>query len=157
MSGVFIQELMKFGIRARIGMDYEGIRCRKIKMLVSPDVFSSLRYEAMSIPAYKNELRNFDSSIEVHTGGLVFEIINEDSDKLIADKKNKCIDSTNEELITEFFVNGCDLAKLDPIMRELKVKFSDLAAHIVFRYAKSAERTVALRKLLESMDCVMRA
>lgn len=46
---------------------------------------------------------------------------------------------------------------LPPTLQTASKPFSDLAQHIVDNLPRNPERTVALRKLLESKDCAVRA
>lgn len=57
------------------------------------------------------------------------------------------------ETILQFFAYEHLPAKLQAV----SVQFSDLADHIIETLPRNAERTVALRKLLESKDAAVRA
>lgn len=46
---------------------------------------------------------------------------------------------------------------LPPKLRDTSAQFCDLARYIVAELPRNAERTVALRKLLEAKDCAVRA
>lgn len=46
---------------------------------------------------------------------------------------------------------------LPELLQVTSAAFAQLATHLVDTTARSAERTVALRKLLESKDCAVRA
>ena len=46
---------------------------------------------------------------------------------------------------------------LPPHLQAVSKPFGDLARHIVETLPSNAERTVALRKLLEAKDCAVRA
>jgi ferritin-like protein len=46
---------------------------------------------------------------------------------------------------------------LPPHLQEYSQPFSQLAHHIVAKLPRNAERSVALRKLLEAKDCAVRA
>jgi hypothetical protein len=48
-------------------------------------------------------------------------------------------------------------AHLPPLLRAVSLHFAHLAARIVHVIPRSAERSVALRKLLESKDAAVRA
>jgi hypothetical protein len=48
-------------------------------------------------------------------------------------------------------------AHLPAHLQEISKPFGDLAEHIVNTLPANAERTVALRKLLEAKDCAVRA
>jgi len=50
-----------------------------------------------------------------------------------------------------------DYNHLPPKLQEVSKPFGDLAGSLVSKLAPSAERTVALRKLLESKDAAVRA
>ena len=60
------------------------------------------------------------------------------------------------------FKNGEQIAAhfrfghLPPAMQEVSVPFARLAAHLILTQTRTAERTVALRKLLESKDAAVR-
>jgi hypothetical protein len=58
-----------------------------------------------------------------------------------------------EEPILQFF----EYAHLPEHLQKVSVKFHLLANHIVDTLPRNAERTVALRKLLESKDAAVRA
>jgi len=55
--------------------------------------------------------------------------------------------------IEQFFV----YEHLPPHLAEVSKPFAELAQQIVTILPRNAERTVALRKLLESKDCAVRA
>ncbi len=57
------------------------------------------------------------------------------------------------EPILQFFA----FAHLPPHLQEVSKPFGDLAASIVEKLPRNPERTVALRKLLESKDAAVRA
>jgi hypothetical protein len=46
---------------------------------------------------------------------------------------------------------------LAPELQAVSRPFGELAAHIIVTLPRNPERTVALRKLLESKDCAVRA
>lgn len=46
---------------------------------------------------------------------------------------------------------------LPPHLRETSMAFADLANHLINTVPRNAERTVALRKLLEAKDAAVRA
>jgi hypothetical protein len=58
-----------------------------------------------------------------------------------------------EEPIMKFF----QYAHLPPSLQGISRPFCDLATHIVSTIPRNAERTVSLRKLLESKDAAVRA
>ncbi len=57
------------------------------------------------------------------------------------------------ERLLQFFVYG----HLPTHLQEVSRPFRDLAHHLVDNLPSNPERTVALRKLLESKDCAVRA
>lgn len=57
-----------------------------------------------------------------------------------------------EEPLLRFF----EYQHLPPHLQEVSKKFHDLALWLTFGYPRTAERTVALRKLLESKDAAVR-
>lgn len=59
----------------------------------------------------------------------------------------------NDEPILEFF----SFEHLPDHLKVVSSRFWDLACHIVATLPRNPERTVALRKLLESKDCAVRA
>lgn len=58
-----------------------------------------------------------------------------------------------KEPLLQFFV----YAHLPPHLQDMSKPFCDLANSIVETLPRNPERTVALRKLLESKDCAVRA
>jgi hypothetical protein len=58
-----------------------------------------------------------------------------------------------EEYLLQFFA----YEHLPPHLQEVSKPFGVLAAQICEKLPKNPERTVALRKLLESKDCAVRA
>ena len=50
-----------------------------------------------------------------------------------------------------------EFAHLPPHLRAVSQPFGELAAHIIKALPRNAERTVALRKLLEAKDCAVRS
>ncbi len=58
-----------------------------------------------------------------------------------------------EEYLLQFFA----YSHLPAHLQEISKPFGDLAEGIVRALPKNPERTVALRKLLESKDCAVRA
>jgi len=58
-----------------------------------------------------------------------------------------------DEPILQFFA----YAHLRQDLQEVSMRFYDLAQHMVASLPRNAERTVALRKLLESKDAAVRA
>lgn len=63
----------------------------------------------------------------------------------------------NPEPLTEPLLRFFAFAHLPPHLQAVSEKFYDLAQEIVRDIPRSAERTAALRKLLESKDCAVRA
>jgi hypothetical protein len=61
-------------------------------------------------------------------------------------------DTMNDRMLKHF-----EFAHLPPHLQDVSVHFHDLAHHIVATVPQNAERTVALRKLLEAKDCAVRA
>lgn len=59
----------------------------------------------------------------------------------------------DNEHIEQFFA----YSHLPPAMQEVSRPFGELAAKIIFTLPRNPERTVALRKLLESKDAAVRA
>jgi len=57
------------------------------------------------------------------------------------------------EALAQFFAFG----HLPNNLREVSAKFAELAVEVLEQVPRNAERTVALRKLLESKDCAVRA
>jgi hypothetical protein len=58
-----------------------------------------------------------------------------------------------QEPLLQFF----EFAHLKPELQVVSEFFHDLAHHLVNLLPRNAERTVALRKLLEAKDCAVRA
>jgi hypothetical protein len=61
--------------------------------------------------------------------------------------------ATEPDPLDRFF----DYSHLPPHLREVSQLFHDLAAHLIKMLPHTAERTVALRKLLEAKDCAVRS
>lgn len=59
----------------------------------------------------------------------------------------------DQEFLLQFFEHG----HLPPDLRKVSSHFNHLAMQIVQMLPKNPERTTALRKLLESKDCAVRA
>jgi hypothetical protein len=59
----------------------------------------------------------------------------------------------SDEPIMKFF----SFLHLSPDMQAVSKPFCELAMHVVSTLPRCAERTVALRKLLEGKDCAVRA
>jgi hypothetical protein len=64
---------------------------------------------------------------------------------------------SNVTATSEPFLQFFEFEHLPPHLQAISKPFSELAAHIVETLPRNAERTVALRKLLESKDCAVRA
>lgn len=64
---------------------------------------------------------------------------------------------TSEQLSVDPILRFFHFAHLPPTLRSASVKFYELAAHIIATTPRNAERTVALRKLLEAKDAAVRA
>lgn len=72
------------------------------------------------------------------------------SDRLIESDLDK---SAETDQICKFFKFG----HLPPSLKDRSRPFAELAQWIVMTIPRNAERTVALRKLLEAKDCAVRA
>ncbi len=64
---------------------------------------------------------------------------------------------TPEELTADPLLRFFHYAHLPPALRGHSKPFCELAKHMVHTLPRNAERTVALRKLLEAKDCAIRA
>lgn len=64
---------------------------------------------------------------------------------------------TPEELASDPLLRFFHYAHLPPTLRGHSKPFCELAKHIVRTLPRNAERTTALRKLLEAKDCAIRA
>lgn len=62
------------------------------------------------------------------------------------------LENVNDRLLPFF-----RFAHLKTPLRDVSEKFAEMACGIVGNIPRNAERTVALRKLLESKDCAVRA
>jgi hypothetical protein len=78
--------------------------------------------------------------------------MNDTDTSVKTDKTLIDVASLRNEQILVFFACG----HLPPHLRAVSEPFADLATHIM-TLPRSAERTTALRKLLESKDCAVRA
>lgn len=76
-----------------------------------------------------------------------------DSMDIEQDRENERIIATQEEPILKYFA----YKHLPEKLQGTSQRFMGLALHIVADIPRSAERTVALRKLLESKDAAVRA
>lgn len=64
---------------------------------------------------------------------------------------------TDDQLTTDAILRYFHYAHLPVILQQASKPFCDLARHIVETLPRNAERTVALRKLLEAKDAAVRA
>jgi hypothetical protein len=67
------------------------------------------------------------------------------------------IEFSPEQLATDPILQFFHYAHLPPKLQAISKHFCDLAWFIVLGCPRNAERTVALRKLLEAKDCAVRA
>lgn len=64
---------------------------------------------------------------------------------------------SEEQLATDPILRYFHYSHLPPVLQASSKPFCDLARHIVETLPRNAERTVALRKLLEAKDAGVRA
>ncbi len=64
---------------------------------------------------------------------------------------------TDEQLTADPILRYFHFAHLPPQLAVTSIKFYELACYIIASVPRNAERTVALRKLLEAKDAVVRA
>lgn len=64
---------------------------------------------------------------------------------------------TDEQLAADPILRYFHFAHLPPQLAVTSIKFFELACYIVAAVPRNAERTVALRKLLEAKDAAVRA
>jgi hypothetical protein len=64
---------------------------------------------------------------------------------------------TDEQLAADPILRYFHFAHLPPALQQTSVKFFELACFMVAFLPRNAERTVALRKLLEAKDAAVRA
>ena len=64
---------------------------------------------------------------------------------------------TSEQLSVDPILRFFHFAHLPPGLQVQSIKFYELASHLIATTPRNAERTVALRKLLESKDAAVRA
>lgn len=64
---------------------------------------------------------------------------------------------TPEQLSSDPILKFFGYTHLPPHLQVASVKFYELASHIIATTPRNAERTVALRKLLEAKDAAVRA
>ncbi len=62
-----------------------------------------------------------------------------------------------EQIATDAILRYFHYAHLPPVLQAASKPFCDLARHIVETLPRNAERTIALRKLLEAKDAAVRA
>lgn len=67
------------------------------------------------------------------------------------------IEFTAEQLATDPILRYFHYAHLPPVLQAASAPFCKLAHHIITTLPRNAERTVALRKLLEAKDAGVRA
>lgn len=66
------------------------------------------------------------------------------------------VGTQQEQVAEEPLLRYFDYEHLPPHLQEVSKKFHDLALWLTFAYPRTAERTVALRKLLEGKDAAVR-
>lgn len=64
---------------------------------------------------------------------------------------------TPDELATDPILQFFHYGHLPPVLKAASQPFCELAQHIIATLPRNAERTMALRKLLEAKDCAVRA
>lgn len=64
---------------------------------------------------------------------------------------------TTEQLDADPILRFFHYTHLPPVLQARSKPFCELARHIIDTTPRNAERTVALRKLLEAKDCAVRA
>lgn len=64
---------------------------------------------------------------------------------------------TTDEIAADPILRFFHYAHLPPVLQDRSKPFCDLARHIIHTTPRNAERTVALRKLLEAKDAGVRA
>lgn len=64
---------------------------------------------------------------------------------------------TPEQIAADAILRYFHYPHLPPVLQSASKPFCDLARHIVETLPRNAERTVALRKLLEAKDAAVRA
>lgn len=62
-----------------------------------------------------------------------------------------------DQIATDAILRYFHYSHLPPVLQAASKPFCDLARHIVETLPRNAERTVALRKLLEAKDAAVRA
>lgn len=147
----FLEELTKFG--KRVGAFYlHG--CPTIDVYVSDEIYVMLLGEmsamAESLGREADINRGYLSvSIDVHCGGVNFKI-----------RRREQVKSDNggnqyEPMLRYFDKGALGVSGTDKT--GITKSYFSMALSIVRVMEKSEERTAALRKLLESMDCVLRS
>jgi len=63
----------------------------------------------------------------------------------------------NDKPVTEHILQFFAFEHLPPHLQEVSKPFATLANDVIMKLARNPERTVALRKLLESKDAAVRA
>lgn len=79
--------------------------------------------------------------------------VTKEATKRAADSRDAIQGNAPQEAILQFFAFG----HLPGHLKEVSAPFGDLAARICNTVPRNAERTVALRKLLEAKDAAVRA
>lgn len=67
------------------------------------------------------------------------------------------LEFTDAQLLEDPILRFFHYAHLPPALRQMSKPFCSLASTIILSAPRCAERTVALRKLLEAKDCAVRA
>lgn len=67
------------------------------------------------------------------------------------------VEFSDAELTTDPILRFFHYGHLPPSLRDASRPFCHLAQHIILKTPRNAERTVALRKLLEAKDAAVRA
>ncbi len=67
------------------------------------------------------------------------------------------IEFSAEELVNDPILRFFHYAHLPPVLQERSEPFCKLAKHLLVTTGRNAERSVALRKLLEAKDAAVRA
>ncbi|MCK9513673.1 MAG: hypothetical protein M0R28_20950 [Pigmentiphaga sp.] len=74
-----------------------------------------------------------------------------------SDAKPLFRETVQEQIPNEPLLRFFRYSHLPPHLQDISMAFSSMASLIVQTVPRNAERTVALRKLLESKDCAVRA
>ncbi len=67
------------------------------------------------------------------------------------------VEFTEEEIAVDPILHFFHYKHLPPKLQQTSSAFCSMAGHIIRTLPRNAERTVALRKLLEAKDCAVRA